>query len=1260
MHPPTVCLQEQREAYMARRWMLVFRIQTMSRRFRLRRRLRIRNRYNAAAVRIRAWLTGVRVRFWYREHVRKLRIARLVAPLFRRFSKARHAAARTIQRFFWWSHIHRMSRRLVHKYFQDRREDAIRHYISLHTKATQIQNIYRMHDARKEYLKWLAANKIVSVARGFFARRYVREVYKNVRLRVAKAYLKELFRRMVPRVAPKLWWKRMQNASKMQKSVRIFLRFKAMLRAKARAKAALSLQRYYQGIQGRRLYRRAKRRWQYNQANIYRDEIGVTTVLVTFRSQTKVLYDPRDDTVGMHFAAWLRRLGVLECYTPLTEHGMDSVELLCNANDKQLEAAGVESQADRDRILNFFVDGGAADGSGASFADFAFATSKQATALMTEKFPKAGITRTRNFAVMAGGQDISISAIKAIIERCTDPAELRAHVQNLVNWKMKSKSHIWDVKRVAQYVPLANMAIWRIVELEGTRGVGPELLAFAEKAEVLWRLKGDDDLELSPEQETLRMASMSNENKIKAAEILGSGIVLANEAVAATSGLQRIFRGLVGRRRGRRLLEIERRRQRLLRLERERRERERLRHEAEMEALRQHKIQGLLWDITRFGWQEVYDEEDGTYFISDFDESVIWERPLYTVPEYDSAKRIQIYIRRLLARRLVARIRWDIANTNLREKRAREWDKKAAERQMLVVLRWDYHYPIQPEGPTAEALAKEVKRAQRAKKKKNSEELAKLTPLPLHTGIVGRMVRLYFPQKRQDKDIEHRKVLRLIGRLFDHALCDAFLIIDERKANRIKQKRRRKNKRKKGKGGATSVESKEQPTDDEGQEDADEEEEEEADGTGAVVENNDDDADSKSPTEPTGNEAEDLETPDTIDSPDTVDGDVETDAETDADVATDTDTATATTSSKASKAKRKKKKKKKIKKGFATNGKATKGEKKMIHELVVSTVNDIIKRHKKYRKRVRKAIGSLVLDMVSDAVEIAVEQNEAAADAKDDAAIASRWREGVISLHQPLTDRHMVTFLDEVQISRIRRGKSIADTMKKPRRYACDQRRKWNADTLWIDFKDPDLVVQWLDVDKPIVKTQLDIDKDTYICRFGWEQVPDTEDPNRVFYWNDGEQVSSWDHPDYTFEEVEAAENIQRLWRGLNGRRRFRYLVAQQRVDKYLQHMVERAAGIAWYGYGLEGMTPQMWLTRLGFGDDTIHDLITLACSRNPALKSSKKVKASKLSLNRLKSVSTKRLMTVSTLSRTDLKYFQVGSIYTHTNPETRPETHPA
>ena len=67
-----------------------------------------------------------------------------------------------------------------------------------------------------------------------------------------------------------------------------------------------------------------------------------------------------------------------------------------------------------------------------------------------------------------------------------------------------------------------------------------------------------------------------------------------------------------------------------------------------------------------------------------------------------------------------------------------------------------------------------------------------------------------------------------------------------------------------------------------------------------------------------------------------------------------------------------------------------------------------------------------------------------------------------------------------------------------------------------------------------------------------------------------------------------------------------------------------------------------------------------LACSRNPALKSSKKVKASKLSLNRLKSVSTKRLMTVSTLSRSDLKYFQVGSIYTHTNPETRRETHPA
>merc|ERR1712025_1502068 len=128
---------------------------------------------------------------------------------------------------------------MVHKYYQTKREDAIHHFIFLHTKATQIQNICRMHAARKVYRKLLAAIKIVSVARGFFARRYVRKVKKGVRMAVAKVYLKELFRRMVPRVAPKLWWKRVQSASKMQKLVRVFLHFRAMLRAKARAQAAL-------------------------------------------------------------------------------------------------------------------------------------------------------------------------------------------------------------------------------------------------------------------------------------------------------------------------------------------------------------------------------------------------------------------------------------------------------------------------------------------------------------------------------------------------------------------------------------------------------------------------------------------------------------------------------------------------------------------------------------------------------------------------------------------------------------------------------------------------------------------------------------------------------------------------------------------------------------------------------------------------------------------------------------------------------------
>ena len=1221
--PQPTRLQDKRQEYLARRWMLVFRIQTMYRRFFRRKRLRMREHYNDAARRIRKWMVGIKVRNWFREHLRRMRLAKLVVPLFRRFSKPRHAAARTIQRFFWWSHLYRMSRRLIHKYYQARREEAIRQYLNMHTRATQIQIICRMYLARREYRKLLARIKITSVSRGFFARRYVRGVKRGVRIVVAKAYLKELFRRMVPRVAPKLWWRRMQSASKLQKLVRAFLRFRAMLRAKARAKAAESVQRYYQGRQGRRLYRRAKRRHDYNLVNVYRDEDGIAMVLVAFQSQTKSLYDPFDETVGMHFAAWLRRLGLLEYYNILKDHGVENAALMCHMNDKQLELGGVESEAARNHIMHFFANGGNEDGSGGSYTDFAFATYGQAMKMLTRRFPKAGMSRARNFAGMAGGHDISISAIKAIFDKCTDPQELRAHIQNLMNWKMKNKSHVWDVKRVTQYLPLANMAIWRIIQLEGSKGMGPELLDLAEQAEVLWRRKGDNDLELSPEEEAMRLSNMTHEDKIKAAAILGSGISLAMKANDASKGVQRIYRGLTGRRRGLRLLEIERRRQRLIRLERERLERERLRHEAEMEALRQQKIQELLAYITRFGWTEYYDEEDGTYYLSDVDNSAIWTRPLYTVAEFDSAARIQIYIRRFLARRLVARIRWDIANTNLREKRQKEWDQKKDQRKHLILLEWDFQYPIQPEGPTAAELEKEVKNEAKARKKNNTEELALLTPLPLHTNIVGRMVRIYFPHKRQDKQIEKRKVLRLIGRILDDALSDAFLIIDEHKAQRLKQKRRRKNKRgKKGKE-AAEVDT-EQNAPEDADEDEEEEEAEEGDRSGIIVDDQ-------------SNAAESLNQ---IDASDNEETEANEDTEAESELESDAESLTSPKASK-TKRKKKKKKKKKQKKGFATNGKATSGEKKMIRSLVVGMVDAFVKRRRKQKARVRKAIRSLALDIISDAAEIAVEKQETEGDAKDDATIASRWRQGVVSVHQPLTNRHLVSFYDEVQISRIRRGHSIAGLQKLRPSYG-GQPRKWSADTLWLDFKDPELVVEWLDVERAAVTTQLQISTDTYICRFGWEQFPHEEDPSKVFYWNEGKQLSSWDHPDYDFFEVEAAESIQRVWRGVNGRRLFRYLVAQQRVDKYLEKMVDRAAGIAWYGFGLEGMTPRMYLTRLGFEDDLIEDLITLACSRNPALKSSKKIKASQLSLNRLKAVSSKRLMKVSTLSRTDLNYFQV------------------
>jgi|UPI00048E799E hypothetical protein len=99
---------------------------------------------------------------------------------------------------------------------------------------------------------------------------------------------------------------------------------------------------------------------------------------------------------------------------------------------------------------------------------------------------------------------------------------------------------------------------------------------------------------------------------------------------------------------------------------------------------------------------------------------------------------------------------------------------------------------------------------------------------------------------------------------------------------------------------------------------------------------------------------------------------------------------------------------------------------------------------------------------------------------------------------------------------------------------------------------------------------------------YGWRQSMD--DDGRIFYINSMSGDTSWTRPEYSAQENFSAKVLQRYAMGMMCRRQ--YLRRLRTISIYDMAICEinRVKNIAWVGYGAEGLTTKILLSRLGLG----------------------------------------------------------------------------
>ncbi|KAG6976512.1 hypothetical protein JG688_00001279 [Phytophthora aleatoria] len=134
--------------------------------------------------------------------------------------------------------------------------------------------------------------------------------------------------------------------------------------------------------------------------------------------------------------------------------------------------------------------------------------------------------------------------------------------------------------------------------------------------------------------------------------------------------------------------------------------------------------------------------------------------------------------------------------------------------------------------------------------------------------------------------------------------------------------------------------------------------------------------------------------------------------------------------------------------------------------------------------------------------------------------------------------------------------------------------------------------------------------------RFGWEEVlsnaalgVNMSNAPPSYFFNENTLETSWERPDYSFDEQIAAIRIQALARmffAFNAREK--ELTAISFVTT-VQDTIKQAARVGWVGYSLEGMTSAVFLSRFGLtkyvtsalGQSPLKELLTAVSSEEKA-----------------------------------------------------------
>lgn len=102
--------------------------------------------------------------------------------------------------------------------------------------------------------------------------------------------------------------------------------------------------------------------------------------------------------------------------------------------------------------------------------------------------------------------------------------------------------------------------------------------------------------------------------------------------------------------------------------------------------------------------------------------------------------------------------------------------------------------------------------------------------------------------------------------------------------------------------------------------------------------------------------------------------------------------------------------------------------------------------------------------------------------------------------------------------------------------------------------------------------------------RFGWQEVRSdhTAGPTQPYYFNNRTAETTWERPEYTFDDEYAAIKVQSLVRMLVAKSAFIHKLDAISFVETVHQTVQRAGRVGWVGFGLEGVSTAVFLSRFG------------------------------------------------------------------------------